>query len=73
MGKCVVKGMGVAAEKGKVGEVILGCERRFPAQWGKIDSIDITTRNEHDQKHIVTITGDEARMIEGEIEIEEIG
>lgn len=72
MGKCVVKSMGVAAEKGKVGEVILGCERRFPEQWGKIDSIDITTRNEHDQRHIVTISGDEARMIEGEMEIEEL-
>lgn len=73
MGKCVVKGMGVAAEKGKVGEVILGCERRFPAQWGKIDSIDITTRNEHDQRHIVTISGDQARMIDSaDMEIEEI-
>jgi hypothetical protein len=72
MGKCVVKSMGVAAEKGKVGEVILGAERRFPEQWGKIDSIDITTRNDQNQKHILTISGDEARMLDAEMEIEEI-
>lgn len=75
MGKCVMKSMGIAADKGKVGEVILGCERRFPAQWGKIETIDITTRNEQDEKHIITIPAEEARRVgsaDAEFEIEEV-
>lgn len=61
-----------AADKGKLAEIIMLLERRFPAQWGKIDSIDITTRNEHDQKRTMTIKADETRMIENDIIIEEI-
>lgn len=75
MSKCVIKSMGVAADKGRVGEVMIGCERRFPAQWGKIETIDITTRNEHDQKHIISIPAENARQIGGsdaDFEIEEV-
>jgi hypothetical protein len=75
MSKCVVKSMGVAAEKGRVGEVMIGCERRFPAQWGKIETIDITTRNEFDQKHIISIPAEDARRVgisNAEFDIEEV-
>jgi hypothetical protein len=75
MSKCVVKSMGVAAEKGRVGEVMIGCERRFPAQWGKIETIDITTRNEFDQKHIISIPAEDARRVgssDADFDIEEV-
>jgi hypothetical protein len=75
MSKCIIKSMGVAAEKGRVGEVMIGCERRFPAQWGKIETIDITTRNEFDQKHIITIPAEEARRVassDADFDIEEV-
>lgn len=49
--KCLSTAAKVAAEKGKFAELVEGAERRFAQQWAKVQAIDLTIKNETEEKN----------------------
>ena len=43
---CFAKAAKESAERGRLGDIVEALERRFPDVWGKVDTIDINTRQE---------------------------
>jgi len=64
--KCLTRAADVASQKGKFGEIIMGAERKYHDDWGKIQSIDIITKTEHEQEKQLRLTSEQAKSVGAE-------
>lgn len=72
--KCLTKAAIVASEKGRFLEIVQGAERRFASQWGKVQAIDLTLKQDDGTESVVKMDRNtidsqfEKEMAESEIE-----
>lgn len=72
---CLTQAAQEAAKRGKFGELVMGAERRFPSDWGKVDTIDITTKDERGNSILsLSAKKEDVKQIDNvdEITIEEV-